>query len=197
MRLSSLILKSLLPLLLLNGTVMLFSLVWLVMLGIWQSAWPGVLFIMLSPVLCPALMFPGSLFAGLIHAFPGRPVPTAAMMIGAAICFTGILSGSAAFLFMLAESYLRGDNMQAAAQWVAGAAMMPWLLLAMKDRENVFFISMLFILQIAVLAGLGALVFGGWKIGCVFWAMWGGTAAAVCLMMAADHALQNKKSISS
>lgn len=172
----------------LNGLVMLGSGVWLVVLGIWQVAWPGVLGLMMSPFLFPFLMFPGALFAGLIgHVPPSQPRKAEILLACAALCFTATLSGYTIILFFLASGGLSGVTLWPTILWVLSSAVLPWAWLGLKDRDNAFFISLLILMQIMsiVTVWLGFEFQLDWTR--AFFVMWGLMAAGACAVLAADQ----------
>ena len=192
---SGLVPKTLLILLCLNGLAMAAGAGWLVMLNAWQVAWPGVFGVMVSPVLLPLLMLPGTIFIGLMSQ-PQLvdPKHKGLLMAAGGACFTGAMAGYAMILFMLAGAALQGDTLWPTGIYLAGAAMLPWVMLAMKDKGNAFYFSMLLILQVSVIVTLYFGVTVKLPVDEAFLAMWGMMTSAVFLIMIVDNKAALKKS---
>lgn len=184
----NLVKKTLVPLAVLNGVAMVGSGVWLILLDVWQVAWTGVLGLMFSPFLFPFLMFPGAIFAGLMGQVPpSQPRKADVLMVCAALCFTATLAAYTIFLLIMASGAFNGATLLPAVIWALSAAVLPWCILGLKDRDNSFFISLLLLMQVMSIATavLGFQLALGWWT--AFFVMWGLMSLGACAVLLHDR----------
>jgi hypothetical protein len=135
----------------LNTAVLVISGMWLVILELWQIAWPGVIGLMISPFAFPFLMLPGMAFASLMKETEKKWPRLSDAMMGFAIAyFTGVLSAYAMFIFLVTSPVMGKHSLIPSALWAMSASVLPWALLAQKDRHYAFFVSIMFLMQISV-----------------------------------------------
>lgn len=148
MTLSRIVQKALTPLVYISLAVMIASGAWLVALGHIMAVWPPVLVLIFAPFVLPVLMIPAALSAGVMKII-AEVYPRASKIMGflSLLYLVALLS-----LYAVAVFYcVTGLPLVPAALFAIAASVAPWAILAIKDRENVFFTGL-----VLMTAGAGA-----------------------------------------
>lgn len=152
MGIASLTKKSLTPLVAVNTLALVASGGWLISQGFITNLWISLLCCIFSPFLFPVLMIPGAMCAGLMHLFHIAK-PGFAKFMG----FLSIAYFVALFTLYTMLLVLSLDLVLATQGWVAGVyavtvSLAPWSFLALKDRDNLFFIGLVWMAEIAAVS---------------------------------------------
>lgn len=143
MAFSDIIRRSLPVLVTLSLGVMLAGGGWMTAEGAFSAAWPGFLGIIFYSLVFPYMLFPAALFSGMMQAtvqsHPRMSSALGYMAIGYIIL---ILSLYVAISFLIVGRPLP------ALVYAVGAAVAPWTLLALRDRNNLMFIGMLWVMTL-------------------------------------------------
>lgn len=187
MKFSTLVRKSLTPLIALNAISMAASGGYLLFQGVWVPLWPAVLMIFLSPVVFPLLMFPAAFFAGVMRVAGEHYSKTSRIM---AILSGGwlitILTAYVMTILHVTEPVLSGETLFPALIWSVSASVMPWAILALKDRDNVFFTGLVLMTQLSAIAAFLAAfswALDYWQTFGLFWVL---MVALVLIEMAVE-----------
>lgn len=181
MAFSTLLKKSLTPLLAVNLTVMIASAVLLIFNEYSFTVWRAALAFLVSPFLLPILVIPAAMAAGVMRLLE-KAKPGFAKFLG--LVSLGWLVALITFYVVLVfESVAKTLDHEPALTMAygLGAAISPWALMAIKDRDNLFFTGLVWMAQLAALALMFLAVRLGWK----FWdcVQFFGACMAIMLML--------------
>jgi hypothetical protein len=167
LQLSTIVKKSLTPLLVVNIAAMVASGVWLTAKGYILAVWPAVLALLFSPLIFPILILPAAMCAGIMQLM-GQAKP----LLGKVMAFMSVAYLVLAFTFyiMLLFRMMAGPlgypaDVIPAMVFGVTAALAPWTVLAAKDRENIFFTGLVLMAELTAVIVMCCAVPFGWK----FW----------------------------
>jgi hypothetical protein len=140
--------------------------------GLWQPLWICVMVFVFSPLLFPMIMIPAAFFSGAMQAAQ-QPAPRLAKVLHIASVGYLVLVLSfwteAAFdsvsLLTAAGGYLKIAGLV----WALSGTVAPWAVFARNDRDNLFFTSLVLMLQVSSLACAALLIADTAPAAPVFW----------------------------
>ncbi|HEX2753755.1 MAG TPA: hypothetical protein VHP34_11750 [Alphaproteobacteria bacterium] len=158
--------------------------------GTWYPLWPPVLAIMLSPLIFPILLVPAAFFSGVMR------VAQALYPNVARICilltfgwFIGVLSLYAFMVMHLSQSLMvPGEATRLPALvWTIAIAVLPWAIFATRDRENILFTGMVFMMLVAATVSLSLVFFFIVPFWAGYWIFCGLMAVMLSLQALYEH----------
>ncbi len=186
--------KCLTPLIVLGSIAMAISGVWVLLLGHWVPLWPGIVGFLFSLLVFPLLMLPAGFFAGVMQVSAQLyPRVSRVCMLLTFAYFVMMLSGYAIVLFYVASGLINADmpTVWPALIWSVAATVTPWALFATKDRDNVLFTGLLFMLTLSCVWVFPLVPFYGLSIGAAYWLLCV-SMGAMLLLQAGYENLTNK-----
>lgn len=141
--------KALNPLMALCLIAAIGSGVMILLTGIWTPLWPVALAIMLSPLVFPILLVPAAFFSGVMRiAQAAYPAVARACMVLTFGWFISVL-GLYTFFVMYTSLPLGAPDASTrlpALVWTIAMAVLPWAIFATRDRDNILFTGMVFMM---------------------------------------------------
>lgn len=158
----------------LNLGAMVVSGVWLTTQGYIFAVWPAVLVLLFSPFIFPILILPAAMCAGIMHLFgQAKPLLSRVMTVLSVGYLVLAFTFYSMLLFrMMAEPIATPANFIAAMVYGVAAALAPWTILAVKDRDNLFFIGLVIMAEVTsiiVMVAAVSLHWGFWVSAFAFW----------------------------
>ncbi len=158
----------------LNIGAMVISGVWLTTQGYIFAVWPAVLVLLFSPFVFPVLILPAAMCAGIMHLF-GQAKPWLGKIM--AVLSVGYLVFAFTFYSMLlfrmmAEPIGSHTNLIAGMVYGVAAGLAPWTILAVKDRDNLFFTGLVLMAEVTsiiVMVAAVLLQMNFWPSAFAFW----------------------------
>lgn len=150
MAITDIVKKTLTPLLYINLVVMAFAGLTLVYWGYLGAAGPGFFGLFLSPIAFPFLLLPVAILTGMLRLSmksEAHPVLDKALTVLSIAYIAAVLSAWTVLMFY----FLVGAPEVPAAMYAVASSVLPWLIFAAKDRENVFFTGQVIMLQVSAL----------------------------------------------
>jgi hypothetical protein len=148
LKLSDLVKKSLDPLVNINLAGMAVGAIWLVYRNRLGAAWPGVLGLVLSPVIFPMLLIPAAFFAGMMTILEKSNKLLEALMKLLSVLY---LITMMSFYEVLMFYFLTGSPEKPASIYAVAAGVAPWAALARQDRDNLFFTGLILMMQVSAI----------------------------------------------
>ncbi len=154
--------KALVPLIVVCLIAALGSAGMILFTGAWYPLWPPVLAVMLSPLVFPILLIPAGFFSGVMR------VAQAVYPNVARICilltfgwFISLLSFYAFLVMLLSQSLMLPGEVTRlpALVWTIAIAVLPWAIFATRDRENILFTGMVFMMLAAATISISLVFF--------------------------------------
>jgi hypothetical protein len=194
-KLSDIAIKSLQPLLALNLTAMVFSGYFLLMSDFWQMMWPAILFLSLSYIAFPLVLFPAAFFSGMMQVLEKSPYPRVAkvMMACSLLWFVTLMSLTVMASLKINARAFGSSVHDFALIWSVAAAIAPWALFFTKDKTNLLLISFLWMLHLSAPAALCVYI-ETQSLSCAFWTCWGLMAVMVWLQRLYEKKIIENKS---
>lgn len=151
MKISDLVIKSLTPLIYINGALMLGSGALLFTENTWMSMLLPVFMIMTGSLVFPIVLMPAGIFLNLMQLTAAqRPLLSRGFMLTAMGYFIGIMSLYAFLVFHLSSGWLATPEWLPGMVWIVSASVMAFAVFATGDRTNVFFITLVIFLELGV-----------------------------------------------
>lgn len=177
--------KALTPLVVVCLLAALGSAAMILQAGHWRLLWLPSLAIMVSPVVFPLVLFPAAFFTGVMQA-AGNLYPKVARLC-LLLTFGWFISVLAAYqfgIYHLGAGLLEAPNPLRLPMlvWTISIAVLPWAIFATRDRANVLFTGIVYMMVVAALITVPSMVFYALP----FW--WG--YGLFCGVMAALLSLQ-------
>jgi hypothetical protein len=178
--------KSLNPLITINGLLLMISGVWLLMSGEWVVIWMPLLGVFISPLVFPILMFPAGLFAGIMTmAERSGRTKTAKVMYFCSLGYLVLLLATYILLcFRLAAPVMGGEKLLPAAVWAVTSGVIPWMIFATNDRDNIPFTILTIMAEKAAIITILAAIFIGMSLWTAFFVFCGVMAIFLCVQRA-------------
>jgi hypothetical protein len=151
-QISSLVKKSLMPLVVASCIVAAVSGAGLISMGQWRTLLPIVLFFPFSFFVFPILLFPAAFFSGMMQVLEHNEKPAVArVMLGLSLGWLVFaMSLFTAIVFYLMAELISHEQMRlSAATWAVSAVIATWSIFATRDRDNVFFTGLVMMLAVA------------------------------------------------
>jgi hypothetical protein len=168
--------KSLNPLIYANLVGMVLAGLSLIAFGFFPAVWPGFVALLVSPIVFPLLLLPAGFFSGvMVIVQKSHPRVEKAMMVLSVLYLITVLTAYVMLSYHLVGHYVLNRIFLAdgvvwqmlipAMVYGAAAGVAPWLILAAKDRDNVFFTGLVFMAEVTALVVMAAGVWQEWS----FW----------------------------
>lgn len=127
--------------------------VWLVAIGQWQYIGIGIMAIFFSPYILPILILPAGMFSFFMvtYANAGRKDKERVMFMLSLAYILAFMAVWCAGLFYYATYAAQPQTLPANIFWGVIVSVMPLLWWSSQDRENLFILSLVEIMQVAVL----------------------------------------------
>lgn len=181
MAFSTLLRKSLTPLLAVNLTIMIGAGVLLVVRGYSFAVWQATLAFLASPFLLPIFVLPAAMAAGVMRLME-KAKPGFAKFLGllSLAWLVALMTFYVVLIFRSVSVTLDREPLLTMVYGL-GAAIAPWALMAIKDRDNLFFTGLVWMAQVTALALMFLAVRLEWK----FWecVQFFGAVMAIMLML--------------
>jgi hypothetical protein len=169
---SAIVQKSLRPLVWLCGVGMAIGGAGLVYAGFWYALSPALSVLLFAHILLPLLLTPANFCAGMAR-ITGQSLPGFARFMSVCVFayFALLMTGWVMLSLHAVRAMAPGDgSLPFVMIWSAASALFPWALFT--DRENVFFVGLLWMAAAAALAIFGLLYAGIFAFSEAFWAMY-------------------------
>lgn len=185
MAFSTVIRKSLSPLIYANLAAMVIAGGFLAAQGYISAIWPAIIALIFSPLILPLYLFPAAFFAGMMQV-----VSLAYPRVSKFMALVSTLYMVTAFaLYCMGTIYLmysvRGIESVAAFFFGVSAGIAPFAILAAKDRDNLFFTGLVWMAQICSIVVMTlVLVFisiAPWQNFWIFWCLMAAMVGAQAL----------------
>lgn len=162
--------KALTPVIYFSCAGMVVTGVYLLAQGYWQSIWMNIIFFLCSPLAFPFLMAPATLFAVIMKNVAARRPVLAFLMQPLTMIYLMAMFGLwAAVSYNVASGIFGGEYVLIPLFWAQFSVSAPWSVFATHDRDNLLFISLTHMLQIAS----GLVTLAGYNFPIHFWAVFG------------------------
>lgn len=179
MAFSTVIRKSLSPLIYANLAAMVIAGGFLAAQGYISAIWPAIIALIFSPLILPLYLFPAAFFAGMMQV-----VSLAYPRVSKFMALVSTLYMVTAFaLYCMGTIYLMtavmGREPWAAFFFGVTAGIAPFAILAAKDRDNLFFTGLVWMAKICSLVVMALVLLKNIAPWHGFWIFWGLMAAMV------------------
>jgi len=181
--LSNLVRASQTPLLYANLVVAAGAGVYLAATGYVTTVWPFIVGLLFSPIVFPLLLTPVGLFAGMAHLL-SQAKPGVARFLNILSVGTLVTVMAGVCVLVLRLVYDVATVQPIAAVYGVAIALSAWALLALKDRQNLFFTGMLWMTQITAIVIAYFMMTLQWDAATTFWSFWIAMVALVLLQTA-------------
>jgi hypothetical protein len=176
---STVIRKSLSPLIYANLAAMVIAGGFLAAQGYISAIWPAIIALIFSPLILPLYLFPAAFFAGMMQV-----VSLAYPRVSKFMALVSTLYMVTAFaLYCMGTIYLMtavmGREPWAAFFFGVAAGIAPFAILAAKDRDNLFFTGLVWMAKICSLVVMALVLLKNIAPWHGFWIFWGLMAAMV------------------
>lgn len=188
--------KCLTPLIVLGSIAMIISGVWILLLGHWVPLWPGIIGFLFSSLVFPLLMLPAGFFAGVMQVSAQiYPRVSRAAMLLTFVYFVMMLSGYAMVMFYVASGLITATvpTLWPALVWSVASTVTPWALFATKDRDNVLFTGLLFMLGLSCAIVFPLVPFYGLALGSAYWLLCLGIGTLLLIQAGYEHMTHKNK----
>ena len=158
--------------------------------GGWRLLWVPCLALMFSRIIFPLILLPAAFFSGVMQA-AGAVYPKVAkvclwLTFGWVIAVLG--------LYQFGIFHLGAGLMEEPAParfpvlvWTIAIAVLPWALFALRDRDNILFTGIVYMMTVSALVSLPVMIFYAWPVVTGFWLFCGLMAAMLSLQAAYEH----------
>ena len=187
----ALIETSLNPLIFTSVAAVVVSSIFVVDIAGWNGLYLPILLSIGGGFVFPILLFPAAFFSGVMQttetAFPKVSKTFAVLSLGYIAAFMAAVT---AFIIQSHAMMFTGPHALLIAGWSLAAAVMPWAVFALRDRKNLLFTMMVWMLLAAVCISFVALkgrVMDFWP---VFWTVFAGLSVMLALQGAAEKISQ-------
>lgn len=175
MTLRNIVKKSLDPLIYINFAGMVLGGLSLASFGFLNAVWPGFIGLLASPLAFPLLLVPAGFFSGvMVIVQKSHPrVETVMMVLSVAYLITVLTAYVMASFHLVGLEVKDKIFMDGAPVWqilapamifAASAGVLPWLILAAKDRDNVFFTGLVFMTEVTALVVMAVGIWQQWDL---------------------------------